>query len=214
MALSSLDAGPSMPRRRGKEIWLLLFVAGFAAANGLRIWAAPTVDETVGRSIRTVAVPSLDSAMAVLTTLGDPLVLVPLTLVGVVYGFAGGARRASVQLLGLGLSVLVWIYALKWLVARPRPSFGPIATPDTGAFPSGHTLGASGIYGMVAVHLERLHTAARPWLVTVAISIALVVGLSRLQLAVHWTTDVLAGWSLGGLHVVAYAWLTDGADSN
>ena len=35
--------------------------------------------------------------------------------------------------------------------------------------------------------------------VTAAVLVALLVGLARLSLAVHWLTDVLGGWALGTL---------------
>ncbi len=34
---------------------------------------------------------------------------------------------------------------------------------------------------------------------TAALSLAILVGLARLTLAVHWLTDVLGGWALGTL---------------
>jgi undecaprenyl-diphosphatase len=39
---------------------------------------------------------------------------------------------------------------------------------------------------------------ARTLLMTAAALVAAVAGLSRLYLGVHWLTDVLAGWALGG----------------
>jgi undecaprenyl-diphosphatase len=39
---------------------------------------------------------------------------------------------------------------------------------------------------------------ARTLLMTGACLIARVVGLTRIYLAAHWLTDVLAGWALGG----------------
>jgi undecaprenyl-diphosphatase len=43
-------------------------------------------------------------------------------------------------------------------------------------------------------------------LVELAISLTLIVGLTRIYLGVHWTTDVLAGWSIGSAWAMAL-WL-------
>jgi len=40
----------------------------------------------------------------------------------------------------------------------------------------------------------------------VAIILVLIVGLTRIYLGVHWTTDVLAGWSAGAAWATA-CWL-------
>ncbi len=41
------------------------------------------------------------------------------------------------------------------------------------------------------------HRPLRRFVLTVALSIAVLVGTSRVYLGVHWPTDVLAGWAMG-----------------
>ncbi|HET7720735.1 MAG TPA: phosphatase PAP2 family protein, partial [Acidimicrobiales bacterium] len=49
--------------------------------------------------------------------------------------------------------------------------------------------------------------------VTAAFSIATLIGLSRLSLAVHWLTDVLGGWALGTLWFAVVVVITEVATS-
>jgi len=69
------------------------------------------------------------------------------------------------------------------------------------AFPSGHTTEGTAVFLMLAV----LAAASRPaWGQKVAAAtggllVAALIGFSRLYLGVHWLTDVLAGYALGGL---------------
>lgn len=68
------------------------------------------------------------------------------------------------------------------------------------AWPSGHTTTAVVAYGLVAMafwpHLRR--RSYRVALAAAATSIAILVGVSRAYLGVHWPSDVLGGWAFGG----------------
>ncbi|GCD39183.1 phosphatase PAP2 family protein [Streptomyces chrestomyceticus JCM 4735] len=98
--------------------------------------------------------------------------------------------------------------ALKALVGRQRPEWpDPVDSAHYAAFPSGHAMTAA-VAGGLALWLLRLSGARRRWLwaaaVLVGVSVA-GVGLTRVYLGVHWATDVLGGWLLGGALVAAAA---------
>ena len=56
-------------------------------------------------------------------------------------------------------------------------------------------------YLTLAVLLARIHRNRRTkiYLISVAILLCLAIGISRVYLGVHWPTDVLAGWTAGGV---------------
>lgn len=60
------------------------------------------------------------------------------------------------------------------------------------SFPSGHSTNAVTAYGSLALF------GKRRWLTAVGIVLPLLIGLSRVLLGVHYPTDVLVGWALGG----------------
>ncbi|RFA23548.1 phosphatase PAP2 family protein [Subtercola boreus] len=103
-----------------------------------------------------------------------------------------------------GGSVLMTI-AGKDLIGRVRPPLADAVPPYeySPSFPSGHTLNALVVAGIIAylLILRRHSTHARVLLIVAAGFFALTVGLSRVFLGHHWFTDVLAGWVLGA------AWL-------
>jgi len=67
------------------------------------------------------------------------------------------------------------------------------------SFPSGHSLNAAAIAGIVAYVLVRRFERTWQRLLTVALAVvfSLLMGLSRVYLGHHWFTDVVAGFIAG-----------------
>ena len=76
-------------------------------------------------------------------------------------------------------------------------------TETNPALPSGHALGSIVVLGVLAavVLLATHRTLLRVAAMAAAALGVLTIGVSRLYLGVHWLTDVVTGWFLGG------AWL-------
>ncbi|WP_417721832.1 phosphatase PAP2 family protein [Salipiger sp.] len=142
----------------------------------------------------------VEVAMRDLTALGGVTVLTLISLAVMVYLLLR-RQRASVALLavailgGQGISHLA-----KSAFSRPRPDLVPHGVEvATASFPSGHSMMAAVTYLTLAVMLARVETRMRirAFYISVAAILAVLVGVSRVYLGVHWPSDVLAGWSLG-----------------
>lgn len=94
---------------------------------------------------------------------------------------------------------------LKYLVRRPRPDpLYSLISQQGYSFPSGHALIAPIVWGLLGFFLYR-HMRGHAAKFTVAaatIAFVFIIGISRIYLGVHWTSDVLAGWVLGFAIVV------------
>lgn len=153
--------------------------------------ASQVVGSGVGELIREAVPAWLIPAFVVLTELGN--VGVFLSLFALDYWF--GDRERGAHAIGLAVAGMALITALKALFVAPRPPEEVNVIPISGySFPSGHALGATIAYGILAFDLEvgtaRLRYAAA----------ALVVGLvalSRVVLGVHFVRDVVAGVAIG-----------------
>lgn len=99
-----------------------------------------------------------------------------------------------------GGSLLMTI-AGKHLIGRARPPLEDAVPPYeySASFPSGHTLNATVIAGVVAYLLILRQHSPRARILTgvVAGLFAVTIGLSRVFLGHHWFTDVLVAWTLG-----------------
>jgi membrane-associated phospholipid phosphatase len=85
------------------------------------------------------------------------------------------------------------------MFSRERPRlFDKIALPTGYSFPSGHSMSAMGIYGVIAAALIAMYPAARRPVIAAAAVLIAAIGVSRVYLGVHWPSDVLGGW-LGGI---------------
>lgn len=65
------------------------------------------------------------------------------------------------------------------------------------SFPSGHSVNAVAVYGSAAVF------GKKKYLAVIAVVLSLLIGVSRFCLGVHYPTDVLAGWLLGLVIIIA-----------
>jgi len=150
--------------------------------------------------------PWLTHTFKIVTTLGTASVLLPAAAVTALVLWR--ARRTARPALFLGATLAggeVLFRVVKHLTSRGRPpsalAVGHFGGP---AFPSGHaTLAAAMWCGMAAalgLVLRTWNRKVAAW--SLAILVALAVGITRMYLGAHWLTDVLAGWALGA------GWLT------
>ena len=106
-----------------------------------------------------------------------------------------GRRRLGVWLLGTMLVSGLIGYALKVGVSRPRPEDAVIHAGGY-ALPSGHALTSAVLIGALLIVLPQVGASRRvraaAW--TAGAAIVVLVGFDRVALAVHYVSDVLAGW--------------------
>jgi undecaprenyl-diphosphatase len=140
-------------------------------------------------------------ALTDITSLGGSSVLALITVASAGYLFV--ARRPETALF-LMLAVAGGALAntlLKLLFSRARPDVVQhlVEVAHT-SFPSGHAMNSAVTYLTLGALLARAESSAaiRIYLIVVAILLTLLIGFSRVYLGVHWPSDIIAGWCLGG----------------
>jgi membrane-associated phospholipid phosphatase len=182
-----------------------LLVVAWMALAGCLIGFGELVDHSnavqgFDNHVTTVVVadrtPALDSAMKVMIWFGSWVAVLVSAAVVLLLVLR---RRQSVGF--LPLAVVAWAGTqggttlAKHVVQRPRPpEHLRLVSAHGWSWPSGHTATATLVFAVLAVVVWMLTTSVPARLVAVVgwILVAAGVAFSRVELGVHWTTDVLA----------------------
>lgn len=207
-------------RRLGPHAALLLTLAiGLAlaaglAAGGAEVYEAVTDEDGLANLDMPITAwfadwrpgwfgPAVTAYTDVAGVIGMPVLAIAVMLLLAI-------RRRSwtpvILMLSAGLGSLLMTIVAKGFIGRSRPPLELAVPPyeHSASFPSGHTLNATVIAGIVAylivLRLERRWQ--RVLTIAVAAVFAITIGLSRVVLGHHWLTDVVAAWALGAAWLV------------
>lgn len=139
----------------------------------------------------------LAAAARIVTELGGARVLIPVTIAGAAWLVATRRLREALLLLLIGGGGRILVDIQKLQTARLRPEgHEHLVAVESLSFPSAHAANAT----MVWLGLALLLVSTRPrrsFALWAAVWLAVLVGVSRVMLGVHWPSDVVAGWAFG-----------------
>ena len=174
------------------------------------------IDRTVMLAMRDGADPDqawgpvwLRESAAEWTALGGYPILVILVGALVIGFLAAGRRRTALLALASLLAGAALSSGLKLFFSRPRPDLVEhLDRIFTSSFPSAHAMVGTITFLTIAAMLGTvlISRSLRLYIFAVAALIAILVGVSRVYLGVHWPSDVLAGWA-AGIAWSGLAWL-------
>jgi len=194
--------------------WLCLVTA--LAAIGLVITKAAADTAVVSWDLSATSwlaehrTPWLDGVTSAFSRSADTLGAIAVAvLISIVLAVRRRWWQVAVLVGGLALELLVFL-TVNFIVDRPRPDVPRLgSTPTTSSFPSGHSAAAVVLYLSLAFFVtgisHRLWPKVLAW--TMAVTIPIAVGFSRVYRGMHQPLDVLSGLMLGMLvaHVAVLA---------
>lgn len=203
--LLRLDAGEAW---RATRIPLVAFFLCFALLALAVVDQAPAIDSfnaTINALVQG-ARGALDSFFVTITMLGD---LLPMTALCLVICAILAIARKWDSLAFFATNVIlavVCVQALKFIFAVPRPGAETLVPiPGSFSFPSAHSFCSLIVFGMIGLLIFRAlnrkgvsyNVAIVPGIILVIF--AILIGISRIYVGVHWPSDVLGGWLLAGM---------------
>lgn len=159
------------------------------------------IDNDIIRIVQGWESPEITRAMKFFSWLGSTSVaatiaIVVLALLGIFLKHRKELLLFTVVVAGMPLINSL----LKRMFVRERPDIHRIIQEHGYSFPSGHSSSSFVFYGVLAYLLWRHVKPAwgRGLMVVLGLAVPLCIGLSRIYLGVHYPSDVIGGYLIGG----------------
>ncbi|MDD3999188.1 MAG: phosphatase PAP2 family protein, partial [Candidatus Shapirobacteria bacterium] len=168
---------------------------GYLDKDGLMM-----LDRPINQMVLQLRRPFLDKLMLLVTLTGNWQMITWGSLLGAVLLIIAQKRRYLMAMILSNVSAMFLVTLVKTIIGRARPPVENALILEHGfAFPSGHSYFAVAFYGLLTYFWVRhfYQKWARIGVFILGSVYILLLGLSRIYLGVHWTTDVLGALSLG-----------------
>lgn len=166
-------------------------------------------DQAVTAFVRGFESPLMTEIMKFFTFIGSGFAIIPLVILVALFLYKVLKHRSELVLL---LTVVVGSAllneTLKLIFHRSRPVLHRIVDASGYSFPSGHSMAAFTLYGIVAFLLwKHISTAyGRMLLIFFTVIMIAMIGISRIYLGVHYPSDVLGGYLASGSWLAFSIW--------
>lgn len=138
-----------------------------------------------------------------ITNFGGANIMIIITLITIII-----AKNKKLKLLiPANLIIIASLNAIfKNIVQRPRPTGFRIINEAGYSFPSGHSMASMAFYGyFIYLVYKYVKNKYLKWtLITILSLLIISIGISRIYLGVHYTSDVLAGFLFSIMYLIIF----------
>jgi undecaprenyl-diphosphatase len=161
-------------------------------------------DKSLLIEIHTFSNPQLDLLMLAITYLGNPSSIVTLFLLSfLLLWWKNDYLEAKIFMLA-SLGALFLNVGLKLFFTKNRPQlWDQLIIEKSFSFPSGHAIGSMVLYGFLGYLLANRYPKLAVLIYGLTTILILSIGFSRLYLGVHWPTDIIGGYAIVFLWLMA-----------
>ena len=146
---------------------------------------------------------SITPIVKVITWFGGATCLILLTVI--LYIIIKNKKIGT--LIGMNLVIVTILnQVLKFILQRPRPTEFRIINEIGYSFPSGHSMISMAFYGFIIylIYKNIKNKYLKITLISVLSLLIVMIGISRIYLGVHYTSDVCAGFLVSISYLIIY----------
>lgn len=167
-------------------------------------------DEFVFKKISFITTPALTRFMNFITFFGSFNFLFPAYLLLIIYDLHIKDKKLFLYIFFIGISSTGFLFLLKFLFRRLRPSDPLLHAVNGFSFPSGHSFSGFTFFGILIYiiwNTTNLKKAVKRTLSVFVFLFAVTIAFSRIYLHVHFASDVIAGFCLSVVWLTAAYWI-------
>ena len=186
--------------------WIILLVGGVALLAlfvNIKTSDIDFLDVKCYEIITSKMSDPLTIAAKTITNVANPVIL--LLVAGVLFLVVEKKKNKFSIVCNLGIAAILNII-LKSIIQRPRPIGHRLIDESGYSFPSGHSMVSMAFYGYLLYLIVK--NVKNKYLRTISSCILLLlilfIGLSRIYLGVHYTSDVIGGFIVAILYLLLY----------
>lgn len=188
---------------------MLCFVLFVLLARTYESVFVENVDIQIIKTIQGLEHPKLTSIMKSFSFIGDTLQVIIISIILLVILYKFFHKRSELILFSIVLiGSTAFNVILKSIFQRERPSFFRMVIEENFSFPSGHSMAALSLYGIISYLLWRHipKQSGRIALITISTIFILVIGTSRIYLGVHYPSDIIGAYLFSGFWLFFTIW--------
>lgn len=186
--------------------WIILLVGGVALLAlfvNIKTSDIDFLDVKCYEIITSKMSDPLTIAAKTITNVANPVIL--LLVAGVLFLVVEKKKNKFSIVCNLGIAAILNII-LKSIIQRPRPIGHRLIDESGYSFPSGHSMVSMAFYGYLVYLIVKnvKNKYLRAISSCILLLLILFIGLSRIYLGVHYTSDVIGGFIVAILYLLLY----------
>ena len=184
---------------------LIIMIICFLGLTGLVIFDKVSVfDNTISNLIQTKIPENLTNIIKIITTIGGTRILPIIVIITSVIFTVNKKENYGILILTNSILSTLSYIVIKPIIQRPRPYPFHFIEETGYSFPSGHSTASMAFFGlMIYIIWKEIQSKKLKYFLISILSIWIIlIGVSRIYFNVHYPSDVVAGFILGGIAIL------------